>query len=378
MFKGDEVDLVFDLSDFAYGQIISAKIGEQQISDFSVQHDVTIGEKIELQVEINTGYGVKFAGPAFNYDPALNTYSYIAKAQDLVDGKIIIKPVSTQLEISFKFEFKVGGEDKIDDATITGSTRFTYTLNNEISANTPVTDGMIIEENLLFGGTATLTIVPSLNYTVGNILIYSSDSNVEDITHMLNNGIINISNAILSEHFAENAPYTIVINYVRMMWNDEAYRASDLQGEGTQSNPYIISTPAEMGFVAWAVNNGEVNDNDVAYAECYYKLTANLDFNGKFWQPIGTHDNPFNGTMDLGEHSISNVNLAENFTNPNPTYNKLFWVLGDKAVIIQANHVLAIVLGIVGGLLLLAIIIIVTFVIIRKKKKKKYNELANG
>ncbi len=378
VFKGDEVGLVFDLSDFAYGQIISAKIGEQQISDFSVQHDVTIGEKIELQVEINTGYGVKFAGPAFNYDPALNTYSYIAKAQDLVDGKIIIKPVSTQLEISFKFEFKVGGEDKIDDATITGSTRFTYTLNNEISANTPVTDGMIIEENLLFGGTATLTIVPSLNYTVGNILIYSSDSNVEDITHMLNNGIINISNAILSEHFAENAPYTIVINYVRMMWNDEAYRASDLQGEGTQSNPYIISTPAEMGFVAWAVNNGEVNDNDVAYAECYYKLTANLDFNGKFWQPIGTHDNPFNGTMDLGEHSISNVNLAENFTNPNPTYNKLFWVLGDKAVIIQANHVLAIVLGIVGGLLLLAIIIIVTFVIIRKKKKKKYNELANG
>lgn len=378
VFKGDEVDLVFDLSDFAYGQIISAKIGGRQISDFSVQHDVTIGEKIELQVEINTGYGVKFAGPAFNYDPALNTYSYIAKAQDLVDGKIIIKPVSTQLEISFKFEFKVGGEDKIDDATITGSTRFTYTLNNEISANTPVTDGMIIEENLLFGGTATLTIVPSLNYTVGNILIYSSDSNVEDITHMLNNGIINISNAILSEHFAENAPYTIVINYVRMMWNDEAYRASDLQGEGTQSNPYIISTPAEMGFVAWAVNNGEVNDNDVAYAECYYKLTANLDFNGKFWQPIGTHDNPFNGTMDLGEHSISNVNLAENFTNPNPTYNKLFWVLGDKAVIIQANHVLAIVLGIVGGLLLLAIIIIVTFVIIRKKKKKKYNELANG
>lgn len=378
VFKGDEVDLVFDLSDFAYGQIISAKIGEQQISDFSVQHDVTIGEKIELQVEINKGYGVKFAGPAFNYDPALNTYSYIAKAQDLVDEKIIIKPVSTQLEISFKFEFKVGGEDKIDDATITGSTRFTYTLNNEISANTPVTDGMIINKNLLFGGTATLTIVPSLNYTVGNILIYSSDSNVEDITHMLNNGIINISNAILSEHFAENAPYTIVINYVRMMWNDEAYRASDLQGEGTQSNPYIISTPAEMGFVAWAVNNGEVNDNDVAYAECYYKLTANLDFNGKFWQPIGTHDNPFNGTMDLGEHSISNVNLAENFTNPNPTYNKLFWVLGDKAVIIQANHVLAIVLGIVGGLLLLAIIIIVTFVIIRKKKKKKYNELANG
>ena len=377
VFKGDEVGLVFDISDFAYGQIISAKIGEQQISDFSVQHDVTIGEKIELQVEINKGYGVKFAGPAFNYDPALNTYSYIAKAQDLVDGKIIIKPVSTQLEISFKFEFKVGGEDKIDDATITGSTRFTYTLNNEISANTPVTDGMIIE-NLLFGGTATLTIVPSLNYAVGNILIYSSDSNVEDITHMLNNGIINISNAILSEHFAENAPYTIVINYVRMMWNDEAYRASDLQGEGTQSNPYIISTPAEMGFVAWAVNNGEVNDNDVAYAECYYKLTANLDFNGKFWQPIGTHDNPFNGTMDLGEHSISNVNLAENFTNPNPTYNKLFWVLGDKAVIIQANHVLAIVLGVVGGLLLLAIIIIVTFVIIRKKKKKKYNELANG
>ena len=377
VFEGAEVDLTFDLSDFAHGQVVSATIGDQQITDVNETTKVKIGSRIELVLNIDTGYGVRFDGPSFSYDPALNIYSYVAKAQDLVDGAIIVKPVSTEQEISFNFEFRVGGQDQIDDVTMTGSTRFTYTLNNQILANTTVTDGSQIA-NLLFGGTATLTIVPSLNYTVGNILIYSTNSYVQDITSLFSNGTINIANSILADHFAQNQPYTIVINFVRMIWSDEDYRAESLQGSGTQADPYIISRPEDMGFVAWAVNNGQFNDNGVAYADCYYKVTSNLDFTGRYWEPIGTHDHPFNGTMDLGDHSISNISFAENFTNPNPSYSGLFWVLGENAIVMQSNHVLAIVLGVVGGLLLLAIIIIVVFVVVRKKKKKKYDELANG
>ena len=377
VFEGAEVDLTFDLSDFAHGQVVSATIGDQQITDVNETTKVKIGSRIELVLNIDTGYGVRFDGPSFSYDPALNIYSYIAKAQDLVDGAIIVKPVSTEQEISFNFEFRVGGQDQIDDVTMTGSTRFTYTLNNQILANTTVTDGSQIA-NLLFGGTATLTIVPSLNYTVGNILIYSTNSYVQDITSLFSNGTINIANSILADHFAQNQPYTIVINFVRMIWSDDSYRAESLQGSGTQADPYIISRPEDMGFVAWAVNNGQFNDNGVAYADCYYKVTSNLDFTGRYWEPIGTHDHPFNGTMDLGDHSISNISFAVNYTNPNPSYSGLFWVLGEKAIVMQSNNVLAIVLGVVGGLLLLATIIIVVFVVVRKKKKKKYDELANG
>lgn len=377
VFEGAEVDLTFDLSDFAHGQVVSATIGDQQITDVNETTKVKIGSRIELVLNIDTGYGVRFDGPSFSYDPALNIYSYVAKAQDLVDGAIIVKPVSTEQEISFNFEFRVGGQDQIDDVTMTGSTRFTYTLNNQILANTTVTDGSQIA-NLLFGGTATLTIVPSLNYTVGNILIYSTNSYVQDITSLFSNGTINIANSILADHFAQNQPYTIVINFVRMIWSDDSYRAESLQGSGTQADPYIISRPEDMGFVAWAVNNGQFNDNGVAYADCYYKVTSNLDFTGRYWEPIGTHDHPFNGTMDLGDHSISNISFAENFTNPNPSYSGLFWVLGENAIVMQSNNVLAIVLGVVGGLLLLAIIIIIVFVVVRKKKKKKYDELANG
>lgn len=378
VFEGAEVDLTFDLSDFAHGQVVSATIGDQQITDVNETTKVKIGSRIELVLNIYTGYGVRFDGPSFSYDPALNIYSYVAKAQDLVDGAIIVKPVSTEQEISFNFEFRVGGQDQIDDVTMTGSTRFTYTLNNQILANTTVTDGSHVANHLLFGGTATLTIVPSLNYTVGNILIYSTNSYVQDITSLFSNGTINITNSILADHFAQNQPYTIVINFVRMIWSDDSYRAESLQGSGTQADPYIISRPEDMGFVAWAVNNGQFNDNGVAYADCYYKVTSNLDFTGRYWEPIGTHDHPFNGTMDLGDHSISNISFAENYTNPNPSYSGLFWVLGEKAIVMQSNNVLAIVLGVVGGLLLLATIIIVVFVVVRKKKKKKYDELANG
>lgn len=378
VFEGAEVDLTFDLSDFAHGQVVSATIGDQQITDVNETTKVKIGSRIELVLNIDTGYGVRFDGPSFSYDPALNIYSYVAKAQDLVDGAIIVKPVSTEQEISFNFEFRVGGQDQIDDVTMTGSTRFTYTLNNQILANTTVTDGSHVANHLLFGGTATLTIVPSLNYTVGNILIYSTNSYVQDITSLFSNGTINIANSILADHFAQNQPYTIVINFVRMIWSDDSYRAESLQGGGTQADPYIISRPEDMGFVAWAVNNGQFNDNGVAYADCYYKVTSNLDFTGRYWEPIGTHDHPFNGTMDLGDHSISNISFAVNYTNPNPSYSGLFWVLGEKAIVMQSNNVLAIVLGVVGGLLLLAIIIIVVFIVVRKKKKKKYDELANG
>ena len=378
VFEGAEVDLTFDLSDFAHGQVVSATIGDQQITDVNETTKVKIGSRIELVLNIDTGYGVRFDGPSFSYDPALNIYSYVAKAQDLVDGAIIVKPVSTEQEISFNFEFRVGGQDQIDDVTMTGSTRFTYTLNNQILANTTVTDGSHVANHLLFGGTATLTIVPSLNYTVGNILIYSTNSYVQDITSLFSNGTINIANSILADHFAQNQPYTIVINFVRMIWSDDSYRAESLQGSGTQADPYIISRPEDMGFVAWAVNNGQFNDNGVAYADCYYKVTSNLDFTGRYWEPIGTHDHPFNGTMDLGDHSISNISFAVNYTNPNPSYSGLFWVLGENAIVMQSNNVLAIVLGVVGGLLLLAIIIIVVFVVVRKKKKKKYDELANG
>ena len=377
VFEGDEVDLAIDTSQFVAGQIISLKVGDEDITDFAGSYKVKIGEKIELTIQIDNGYGVAFEGPSLAYDPTTNTYTYIAKASNLVDGTITIKPVTTREEISFEFEFRVGGQSQIEDATMTGSTRFTYTLNNQISANTIVTDESLIE-GLLFGGTATLTIIPSTNYAVGNILIYSTNSYIQDITALFSNGTIQIANSVLSEHFSKGQSYKVVINFVRMIWSEEQYIASSLQGEGTEQSPYIIAQPADMGFVAWAVNNAQTNDNNVSYADCYYRVTADIDFSGKYWEPIGTTANPFNGVMDLGSHSISNITFADDYTNPTPSYSGLFWILGEDAVVIQSNNVLAIVLGVIGGLILLAIIIIIIVLVVRKKKKKRYHELVNG
>ena len=103
-----------------------------------------------------------------------------------------------------------------------------------------------------------------------------------------------------------------------------------------------------------------------------------MDFKGKYWEPIGTGTNPFNGVMDLADYSIENTSFYQDYENPSPSYNGLFWVIGDDAVIMQTNNALWIALSIAGGVILLALIFILAFVIARKRKKKKFDELANG
>ena len=81
---------------------------------------------------------------------------------------------------------------------------------------------------------------------------------------------------------------------------------ADFEGEGTAANPYKIQNVDDLKKLAEKVNNGE------AYANTYFKLTANIDLNNEpNWTPIGTEDTLFQGTFDGGGHQITNLKIGK-------------------------------------------------------------------
>lgn len=87
-------------------------------------------------------------------------------------------------------------------------------------------------------------------------------------------------------------------------------------GSGTQDDPWLISTAADLKALADYINNGNAVDCD---ADCntygnfhgyYFKQTADIDLQGAAWDPIGYSDESgfyFSGHYDGGNHVIRNA-----------------------------------------------------------------------
>lgn len=80
---------------------------------------------------------------------------------------------------------------------------------------------------------------------------------------------------------------------------------ADFEGEGTAANPYKIQNVDDLKKLAEKVNGGE------AYANTYFKLTANIDLNNEpNWTPIGKSGLPFQGTFDGYGYQITNLKIS--------------------------------------------------------------------
>jgi hypothetical protein len=78
-------------------------------------------------------------------------------------------------------------------------------------------------------------------------------------------------------------------------------------GAGTSADPYLISTPQQLAFLANQAN--AANGNTQAK---YFKLTADIDLNNMAWTPIGiSGTNYFGGIFDGDNHSITNIYIND-------------------------------------------------------------------
>ena len=115
---------------------------------------------------------------------------------------------------------------------------------------------------------------------------------------------------------------------------DGSTKESFADGNGTESQPYLISNAAELMYFAKLVNEGNTFEGK------YVELTANINLNNLEFTPIGvgntggTDENSyitstiyFNGTFDGKGYIISNINI--NRTDIRGV--GLFGVLGENA-----------------------------------------------
>jgi hypothetical protein len=76
-------------------------------------------------------------------------------------------------------------------------------------------------------------------------------------------------------------------------------------GSGSQADPYLISTPGQLAYLAEQVNS------DNTYAGKYVVLTDDIDLTGKDWTPIGISDaHVFDGTFNGCGNEITGLTIS--------------------------------------------------------------------
>lgn len=87
--------------------------------------------------------------------------------------------------------------------------------------------------------------------------------------------------------------------------------SSTWEGEGSETNPYLIKSVADLKLLAYNVKN-KVNGATYGYKSKFFKLNSDLIINCDNWTPIGNtttyptnNSYPFRGTFDGGNYTIS-------------------------------------------------------------------------
>ena len=74
-------------------------------------------------------------------------------------------------------------------------------------------------------------------------------------------------------------------------------------GTGTSEDPFLVSKPEQLAYLAKRVNTGTLG-------RIYVNITGDIDLAGREWAPIGTRQHPFSGRVNGGDSVIYNLTIA--------------------------------------------------------------------
>ena len=75
---------------------------------------------------------------------------------------------------------------------------------------------------------------------------------------------------------------------------------SELQGEGTEANPYLVKTQEDLDTISKLVVNNVSN-----MTNAYFRQENTINYTGTSWMPIGNLMSPFKGNYDGQNYSIN-------------------------------------------------------------------------
>ena len=105
----------------------------------------------------------------------------------------------------------------------------------------------------------------------------------------------------------KSGEFKVYARYVRY-WNGLSSK-TNFFGDGSEKNPYLITTAEEFYGLSLNVNNGN------AYKNKYFRLDADINLNGKSWTPIGNGGKSFGGHFNGNGATITNLKIDANFDN---------------------------------------------------------------
>lgn len=332
-------------------------VGGAQV-DFANNFDVKIGQVVIISLNVSDGLTIAWEGGKVS--PLINSYIYTVSYDDVVDGTINLKVYVSYKQCDVNISVNVINGDETDK-TLAATVYYLQDSNYvQISAIKGVTITRVVGSALEF------KIDLRQNYRLENITVDGQDSGA-----VLDGNIVRIS--VNPKSVYANS-IDVQINLARDYWIDyvdaEDY---DLTGSGTDSDPYIISSASDLSYVAYMVNVEGSKD----YADAVYVLGDNIDLTGKFWSPIGTEENKFNGKFYYRNYKITGANPSRDYVG-DLSSDRVFGSVTDNAEfeLPQGDWIIAVI--IVSIILLLIIIALIIFFVLRKKRKKKLEQLANS
>ncbi len=161
-----------------------------------------------------------------------------------------------------------------------------------------------------YTNTNTMRFKPSSDSGVTNVLYLGTDqwpwrwdgSNTGYIGETINESELKNCHTRLGSAFTKD-PVEELINggYPVLAWETGDLDSTAFSGDGTELNPYIISSPQHIQYV---------RDMNITKNK-HFKLTADIDMLGEdITSYIGTSSKPFEGIFDGNGYTISNYNIT--------------------------------------------------------------------
>ncbi len=358
-FEGEAVSISIGDYDKSKGHIEKIYLNGEKVDE---PINARIGDEVEFYVYVDTSkkYGIKWNSQFITYDrkdavSMANTecliYKYIVNADDVVDGEIVIAPTITEDKINVRLDIRLFNDSEYGEA-------------GEITGD-GIVDGKL---SLSFGEDLVITIKVNEYYKIETIQLDS-----RTIGEYLAGEMLIIPSSALNGLDATKE-HVLLIKFTEKLWIETNNLPAQLQGDGTERNPYLITSAEELALVVYKINI----EKNQSYANSRFKLTKDISLIGKFWTPIGTEDCKFNGVFNFNGFKVYGLSLQSGYDKENTYYNGVFGYLGDRAEIIINNNAITIIAISCSVGVAVIIIGLTIFFVVRKKRKKKMEELANG
>lgn len=182
--------------------------------------------------------------------------------------------------------------------------------------------GIVADEKVTYGNTIKMpnSVIKDYAYLKG----WSVDKNSTKVDYSLNTDYKIKQNLTLYAVWGDAS------------WDNEI--SISLSGKGTQEEPYLISTAADLAYLA-----NKVNTQTSAPSYEYYKLTDNINLNYNEWKPIGIYGDEnqyFYGSFDGNGYTVSDMFIS----SANEGYVGLFGYVKDS--LIQNLNITGVIEGI--------------------------------